>query len=165
MEPVRYIDRTTDYYRSQGYEKAYAWARHDTVPFKPLAKPLAQCRVGLLSTSEIAIRFDPATEPNPISEEGFRAVYELPADVPTEKLYSRTASFDRYATHLEDVNAYFPIDRLREAAASGRIGSIPSRFYGAYNNYSQRKVCEEEAPKALGMARADALDAAILVPV
>jgi len=165
MEPVRYIDRTTDYYRSQGYEKAYAWAQHDAVPFARLAKPLAQCRVGLISTSEIAIRFDPATEKNPISEEGFRAVYELPADVPTEKLYSRTSSFDRYATHLEDVNAFFPIDRLREAVASGRIGSIPPRFYGAYNNYSQRKVREEEAPKALGMARADALDAAILVPV
>jgi D-proline reductase (dithiol) PrdB len=165
MEPVRYIDRTTDYYRSQGYDKAYAWARNETVPFTPLAKPLAQCRVGLLSTSEIAIRFDPATEQNPITEEGFRAVYELPADTPTEKFYSRTASFDRYATHLEDVNAFFPIDRLREAVASGRIASMPPRLYGAYNNYSQRKVCEEEAPKALGMARADALDAAILVPV
>jgi D-proline reductase (dithiol) PrdB len=165
MEPVRYIDRTTDYYRSQGYDKSYAWARNETVPFTPLAKPLAQCRVGLLSTSEIAIRFDPATEQNPITEEGFRAVYELPADTPTEKFYSRTASFDRYATHLEDVNAFFPIDRLREAVASGRIASMPPRLYGAYNNYSQRKVCEEEAPKALGMARADALDAAILVPV
>jgi D-proline reductase (dithiol) PrdB len=165
MEPVRYIDRTTDYYRSQGYDKSYAWARNETVPFTPLAKPLAQCRVGLLSTSEIAIRFDPATEQNPITEEGFRAVYELPADTPTEKFYSRTASFDRYATHLEDVNAFFPIDRLREAVASGRIASMPPRLYGAYNNYSQRKVLEEEAPKALGMARADALDAAILVPV
>jgi len=165
MEAVRYIDRTTDYYRSQGYEKPYAWARNDTVPFARLSKPLAQCRVGLISTSEIAIRFDPATEQNPISEEGFRAVYELPADVPTEKLYSRTASFDRYATDLEDVNAFFPVDRLREAVASGRIGSMPPRLYGAYNNYSQRKVLEEEAPKALGMARADAIDAAILVPV
>lgn len=165
MEAVRYIDRTTDYYRSQGYDKPYAWARNDSVPFARLAKPLAQCRVGLLSTSEIAIRFDPATESNPISEEGFRAVYEMPADVPTAKLYSRTSSFDRYATHLEDANAFFPVDRLREAAASGRIGSMPPRLYGAYNNYSQRKVREEEAPKVLGMARADALDAAILVPV
>jgi hypothetical protein len=165
MEPVRYIDRTTDYYRSQGYEKSYVWARNESVPFTPLKKPLSLCRVGLLSTSEISIRFDPATEPNPISEEGFRAVYELPADVPTAKLYSRTASFDRHATHLEDVNAFFPVDRLREAVASGRIGSMPPRLYGAYNNYSQRKVREEEAPKTLGMARADALDAAILVPV
>lgn len=165
MEPVRYIDRTKDYYRSQGYEKPYVWAHNETVPFTPLKKPLAQCRVGLLSTSEIAIRFDPATEPNPISEEGFRGVYELPADVPTDKLYSRTPSFDRHATHLDDVNAFFPVDRLREAVARGRIGSMPPRLYGAYNNYSQRKVREEEAPKALGLSRADALDAAILVPV
>jgi len=65
MDPVRYIDRTTDYYRSQGYEKAYARARNDTVPFARLAKPLAQGRVGLLSISEIAIRFDPAEELEP----------------------------------------------------------------------------------------------------
>ncbi len=165
MDHVRYIDRTTAYYRSQGYEKSYAWAQNDAVPFTPLSKPLAQSRVGLLSTSEIAIRFDPATEQNPIVEQGFRAVYELPADVPTAKLYSRTASFDRYATHLEDVNAFFPVDCLREAVARGRIGSIPPRLYGAYNNYSQRKVLEEEAPKALALARSDEIDAAILVPV
>lgn len=165
MDHVRYIDKTTAYYLSQGYEKPYAWAQHDDAPFTPLAKPLKDCRLGLLSTSEIAIRFDPETEEDPITEEGFRSVYAVPADTPTEKLYSRTSSFDSYATTLDDVNSFFPVDRFREAVAAGRFAGYPDRFYGCYNNYSQRKVLAEEAPKALAWAREDNLDAVVLVPV
>ncbi|MGE0765698.1 MAG: hypothetical protein AB7L90_04485 [Hyphomicrobiaceae bacterium] len=166
MDHVRYIDRTRDDYRRQGYEKSYQWAHFDDVPFTPLQKPLRECRVGLLGTSEVAVRFDPAKgEPDPINEEDFRGVYLIPAATPTESLYSRTLSFDRNATHLDDVGAYYPIDRLREAAADGRIGSMPDRLYGAYNNYSQRKVLTQEAPKALAYAREDSLDAVVLVPV
>ncbi|KDB64310.1 hypothetical protein AZ16_0859, partial [Bordetella bronchiseptica B18-5 (C3)] len=43
--PVRYIDKTRDYYLSQGYEKPYQWAQYDDVPFTPLGKPLSECRV------------------------------------------------------------------------------------------------------------------------
>ncbi len=165
MEHVRYIDRTAADYIRQGYEAPYKWAHHDDAPFAKLAKPLSECKVGLLGTSEVAVRFDPETETDPIVEEDFRGVYAIPANTPTDKLYSRTASFDRNATHLDDVNAYYPLDRLREAVADGRIGSIPDRVLGAYNNYSQRKVLSQEAPKALEQCLADGIDALIMVPV
>ena len=165
MDHVRYIDRTRDDYLRQGYEKPYEWAHFEDVPFTPLKKPLKDCRVGLLGTSELAVRFDPEREKNPISEEDFRGVYLIPASTPAEKLYSRTLSFDRHATHLDDAGAYYPLDRLREAVDDGRIGSMPERVYGAYNNYSQRKVMTQEAPKALAYAREDSLDAVILVPI
>ena len=165
MDHVRYIDRTREDYLRQGYEKPYQWANFDDAPFTPLKKPLPECRIGLIGTSEVAVTFDSETEEDPISEEDFRGVYQIPADTPTRKLYSRTKSFDRNATHLDDVNAYYPVDRLREAVAEGRIGSMPDWLYGAYNNYSQRKVMEQEAPKALNFARRDELDAMIMVPV
>jgi hypothetical protein len=165
MDYVRYIDRTRDDYLRQGYDKSYAWAHFEDVPFRPLPKPLASCRVGLLGTSELAVRFDQALEQNPIDEEDFRGVYAIPADTPTEKFYSRTLSFDRNATHLDDVNAFYPIDRLREAVADRRVGSMPSRVLGAYNNYSQRKVLTQEAPKALAICREEGLDAIVMVPV
>ncbi len=165
MDHVRYIDKTNDYYKAQGYEKSYAWAQNDKAPWTPVTKPLAESRVGLLTTSELAIRFDEDKDDNPIVEEGFRGVYSIPADTPTENLYSRSAAFDWAATHLDDVNAFFPVDRMREAVDSGRIASMPERFYGAYNNYSIRKVQEEEGPKALEYARNDGMDAVILVPV
>ncbi len=165
MDYVSYIDKTRDYYLSQGYDKPYQWAQHDQVPFQALEKPLAGCKLALLTTSELAIKYDEATEENPITEEGFRSVYAIPGDTRSELFYSRTNSFDRYATHLDDVNSYFPVDRLREALAAGRIADIPERLYGAYNNYSVKKVLIDEAPKALAMCREDNVDAAILVPV
>lgn len=165
MEPVRYIDRTRDDYIRQGYDKAYEWAHFEDVPFARLDKPLSECRVGLIGTSEIAVRYDPETEEDPVVEEDFRGVYSFAADTPTEKLYSRTRSFDRFATHLDDVNAYYPVDRLREAVADGRVAGIPDRLYGCYNNYSKRKVMTEEAPKALAWCREDGIDALLMVPV
>jgi len=33
---VRYIDRTKAYYKAEGYEKPYQWAKFDEVPFTPL---------------------------------------------------------------------------------------------------------------------------------
>ena len=165
MEPVRYIDRTTEDYLRQGYEKAYQWAHHTDAPFTRLTTPLSECKVGLIGTSEVAVHFDPDTEANPIVEEDFRGVYSIPADVDSSRLYSRTNSFDMNATHLDDVNSYYPIDRMREAVADGRIGSMPDRVYGCYNNYSQRKVLEQEAPKALEYCRQDGIEALIMVPV
>ena len=165
MSHVRYIDKTRAYYRAQDYDKDYDWAHFDDVPFTPLPKPLAECRVGLLGTSEVAVRYDPETEANPVEEAHFRGVYAIPADMPTARLYSRTLDFDRYETTLDDVNAFYPIDRLREAVADGRVGSMPARVYGAYNNYSKRKVLAEEGPTALEVCRNDGIDAVVIVPI
>ena len=56
MTHVRYMERTREFYHSQGYEKAYRWAHHDDAPFAPLKKPLAESRLALISTSQIALR-------------------------------------------------------------------------------------------------------------
>ena len=59
MSHVRYIDKTREYYLAEGYESPYRWAHFDEVPFTPLARPLAECTVGLITTSEMVIRGRP----------------------------------------------------------------------------------------------------------
>jgi len=161
---VRYIDKTRAYYLSQGYEKPYVWAHNDSAPFAPLAKPLSASTIALISTSEIAIEGDPRFDDNPETRAQGN-VYAVPSNTPASKLYSRTQSYDRYATSLDDPNAYFPIDRLHEAATRGRIGKVASDCLGVYNAYSQRKTTERDAPEVLACCRAMGVDAAILVPV
>ncbi|MFO1085041.1 MAG: hypothetical protein U1E21_10780 [Reyranellaceae bacterium] len=161
---VRYIDKTRAYYLSQGYEKPYGWARNDDAPFTPLTKPLAASTLTLISTSEIAVRDDPRFDED-AETKAVGNVYTVPSDTPSARLYSRTQSYDRYATSLDDPNAYFPIDRLHEAAARGRIGRIAPQCLGVYNAYSQRKTIERDAPEVLGQCRAMAVDVALLVPV
>src|SRR5438128_2119796 len=60
---VRYIDKTREYYQSEGYAKPYQQAHFDDVPFTLPGRPLAQCRVGD-GTSRSAPPSDPsATRP------------------------------------------------------------------------------------------------------
>ena len=84
---------------------------------------------------------------------------------PLADLYSHSLSFDKHATSLDDVNAFFPITRLHEQAAEGRIGSVASNAIALFNAYSQRRTREVDAPEVLAHCRADAVDAALLVPV
>ncbi len=161
---VRYIDKTRAYYRSQGYAKPYQWARNEEAPFAPLKKPLAASTLTIISTSEIAIKGDPRFADD-AETKAVGNVYAIPSDTPSAKLYCRTQSYDRYATSLDDPNAYFPIDRLHEAAAGGRIGKVANQCLGVYNAYSQRKTMERDAPEVLGQCCAMGVDVALLVPV
>ncbi len=164
MSHVKYIDRTRDYYRSLGYEKPYRWAQFDETPFAPLRKPLAESRVTLVSTSEIAVRtWD--DQRTPLEKGDAANVYTVSSDTPVEDLYSQTVDFDKHATTLDDVNAYFPITRLHEAAAAGRIAEVAQTLYGLYNAYSQRKTREVDAPEVLRQCRKEEVDLAIMTPV
>jgi len=156
---VRYIDKTRDYYRAEGYQTDYRWAHFDDLPFAPLDKPLRECRLGLVTTAEVAVR-DAETPENPA-----RDVYALPTDTPVERLYSRKASYDRYATTLEDVNAFLPLTPLRALVAEGRLAELAPRFQVIYSNYSQRRSMEIDAPEVLHQCREDGVDAVLLAAV
>ena len=161
---VRYIDKTRAYYLAEGYDKPYQWAQYDEVPFTPLKKPLADSRVALISTSEIASRtWEDQRTPQEKGEIG--NVYGVPTDTPVQDLYSRTHSYDMNATTLEDVNSYFPVTRLQELEAQGRIGSLAPTAYGVYNAYSQKKTILTDAPEVLRGCREEGVDVALLTPV
>jgi len=164
MTYVRYIDKTREYYLRQGYEKPYRWAHFEDVPFTPLEKPLAESRVALISTSEIARRSE-ADQRKWFEKGEMGNVYEIPSDTSLDDLFSQSLSFDKYATTLDDVNAFFPITRLHEMAEEGRIGSVAPTSLALFNAYSQRHTREVDAPDVLARCRAQAVDAALLVPV
>lgn len=164
MSHVKYIDRTRAYYLSQGYDKPYRWAHFDDVPFARLKKPLAESRVTLISTSEIAVR-DWEDQRTPLEKGEASNVYGIPSDTPVADLYSQTPDFDQHATKLDDVDTYFPISRMHEAVADGRIGEVAPTFHGVYNAYSQRKTRETDAPEVLQRCRDEEVDVAVLTPV
>ncbi|MBC7078061.1 MAG: reductase [Synergistales bacterium] len=165
MSHLKYIDRTRAYYASQGYEKPYNWAQFDEVPFAKLSKPLSECTVALISTSDVAIRKEGEEVLSGDGDTLIGNVYSLPSDTPEELFYTKQEHFDRVATHLDDVNSYFPITRLHEAAEAGRIGKVAARAHGVYTAYSQRKTKEIDAPEVLRRCREDGVDVAVLTPV
>ncbi|MDP6706821.1 MAG: glycine/sarcosine/betaine reductase selenoprotein B family protein [Alphaproteobacteria bacterium] len=163
MDYVRYIDRTREYYAAEGYEKPYEWAHFDEVPFTPLAKPLSECRVTIVSTSDVHMKDDQAAQGEFNSMLG--NVYSIPSDTPVEKLFSRQEHFDTHATHIEDVDSYFPLTRLHELAAAGKIGSVAARSHGVFTSYSSRKTLEQDGPEVVRRCREDGVDVALMTPI
>lgn len=164
MSHVEYMRRIRDYYLGQGYEKPYVWANHASVPFTPLKKPLSESTITLFSTSDVSVR-RPEGEGLPAAETTVGEVYSVPWDTPTESLYSRQESFDRYATSLDDVDSYLPLNRLREFVQAGRIGAVSRGFHNVNRGYSQKLMIETSAPAALAKCREEGADVAILTPV
>ena len=151
---VSYIDKSREYYLARGYGNPYRWAHHEDAPFAPLAKPLSQSRVALVSTAALT------RERSTLKE-----VYSAPAEPPPVALYTDHRSWDKKATHTRDVESFLPIRRVAEFAAAGRIGGPAPRFYGVPTDFSQRRTVDEYAPAILDLCRADAVDIALLVPL
>lgn len=155
---VSYIDRSREYYAAQGYTKPYQWPHYDDVPFAPLAKPLAECRVGLVTT---AGKMRPA---NPMEAMLYRReLYAEPTNPPPISRFTDDLFWDKKATHTNDLDSFLPINRLAEYAQKGRIKAISPRFYGVITDYSQRRTIEEHSPQILKWCLEDGLDAVILM--
>ena len=162
--PVPYMARTRDYYQALGHAP-YRWAQHDAVPFQPLPRPLAACRVALVTT---AAPFDPAKgDQGPGAAYNaaakFYQVYSLDSATDPDLRISHIA-YDRQHSPATDPQAWLPLRALRRAAAAGRIGTLAPRLHGAPTNRSQRHTTEVDAPELLRRLQEDGADAAVLVP-
>ena len=162
--PIPYMQRTREYYQLLGFAP-YRWAHFVDVPWTPLAKPLARARVALITT---AAPYQPgAGDQGPGAPYNAAAKFYQVYSVSTESepdLRISHIGYDRLHTHARDVNAYFPLARLKEAAAAGRLGALTARVQGAPTNRSQRVTVEQDAPELLRRVREDGADAAVLVP-
>jgi hypothetical protein len=158
---ISYIDRTRELYQAQGYPKPYQWAHFEEVPFTPLPAPLARCRLTLITTAS-PIREDSTSQAGlPMAKE----VSSGSTASPPEHLYTADLAWDKENTHTDDLDSFFPIHRLQELAAAGRIGSLAARYHGAPTEYSQRRTMERDAPEILRRCREDDVEAALLVPL
>lgn len=160
---VRYIDKTREYYLSQGYEKSYEWAHFDDVPFTALSKPLARCRATIVSTSGITYRLDDTEDaPHATLTE---SVYSIPSDIPRDRFFTNIGHFDSHETTLDDVDSFYPVTHLQALVAEGRLGSLAARCHGVLTSYSQRRTLQIDAPEVLRRCQEDEVDVAFMVPV
>lgn len=161
---VPYLQRVQTYYQALGYGAPYEWAHFDSVPWQPLRKPLADCRVALVTTAA-PYRADRGDQgPGAPYNAGAKFYTVYSGDSATDpNLRISHLAIDRDHTSAEDPATYFPLAQLRRLAAAGRIGSVAPRFHGLPTNRSQRTTMEVDAPEILARCRADAVDVAILV--
>jgi D-proline reductase (dithiol) PrdB len=163
--PIPYLQRIRDYYQGLGYGAPYRWAHYLEVPFQPLAKQLANCRVTLITTASPHQpgKGDqgPGAAYNAAAK--FYRVYSGDTAVDHDLRISHVA-YDRTHTSAEDQGSWFPLRQLRRAAAEGRVGAVTRFFHGLPTNRSQRTTLEQDCPELLARCREDGAEAAILVP-
>lgn len=90
----------------------------------------------------------------------------LPGDIRGEELAMTHSSvhFDRTGFR-EDVNVVFPIDRLRDLAEQGQIGSIARFHYSLMGAGWPPEMIESTARQLGQLLREDKVNAVVLAPV
>jgi D-proline reductase (dithiol) PrdB len=129
-------------------------------PFVKLAKPLAACRVAIVTTAGLHRRGDTPFGPG---EQTYRVI---PTDTPSADIIQSHTSigFDR-APIMRDVNISYPIDRLRELVARGELGGLAPNgysFMGAQRELT--RIENETGPDVARRLRDDGVDVALMTP-
>ena len=161
MDPIAYVTRLNEFYRRQGFP-AYQWTVNDSAPLAPMRKPLAECRVALLTSGGVS-RKDAAPF-NPQARNDLR-VDAVAKDTAADFF----AIHDDYYNHSDadrDINCIFPIERLRELAAERVISSVAPNHYSGFmgRTYIRSAVINEAAPALARRLRDESVDAFVLVP-
>jgi D-proline reductase (dithiol) PrdB len=138
------------------------------IPWTPLSKPLEDSTVALVSSAGLALKTD-----QPFDQEGERR-NPWWGD-PTFRVLPRTATgsdLALYHLHVdpslaaEDLNTFFPVQRLLELEECGKIGRSAANHY-SYMGYvlQPESLLEESVPAMVRHMKRDGVDAVVLVPV
>jgi D-proline reductase (dithiol) PrdB len=127
------------------------------IPWTPLARPVREATVALVTTSGVHLRRDPPF--NPASDASFRVI---PRDAEPGDLAITHQAYDRRDA-LRDVNLVFPLQRLRELAADGVIGRVAAENYG-FGLVDRGASLVAPGREVAARLRRAAVDLALLVP-
>jgi D-proline reductase (dithiol) PrdB len=133
---------------------------NEDTPYVPLSRPLAACRLAIVTTAGLHRRGDRPFGPG---EQGYRVIA---GDLPSiEIVQSHTSlGFDR-APIMRDVNISFPVDRLRELVARGELGGLASSHYsfmGAQRDLAG--IATKTGPEVGQRLREEGVQAALITP-
>lgn len=134
------------------------------IPFTPLTKPLADCRVALITTGGIHLPEQAAFDmTNPDGDAGYRVI---PGDADLMQLTITHKYYDHRDADA-DRNIIFPLDHLRDLARQAVIGSVAPRHFGFMGHIDGDQIAvlnEQSAAAVAAMLREDQVDCVLLTP-
>lgn len=171
----RLVEHVTTW-QQRGYDKPAKFVYEDG-PFAPLAKPLAETRLGLLTSTG---HFVDGDDPQPFGVENMSqdeavvnilkfirsepVLSEVPTDTPAEQLRARHGGYDVRGV-LADPNVALPLAALNELVETGIIGEFASPAYSFVGAASQRRLLRTAGPKWVTLFQEQGIETAVLVPV
>jgi hypothetical protein len=144
--------------------KTYPWPAFAETPWTPVAKPLTESRVAVVTTGGL---YRPGLD-RPFETDaldGDVSYREIPRETAIATLGIAHPHFAREVAEA-DMNTIFPLDRLAELGADGVIGDLAPTHFSTMG-YAPRAadLVEQTAPAIVARMRAEAVDVALLVPV
>jgi len=146
---------------------------NEDTPRTMLAKPLAECRIMLISSAGFAKEDDVPHGPGetPVEQAmAWRDYFEshptyrtIPKDYPRDKIKIQHPSYDQTAVR-RDINVLYPLDRFQELEDEGVIGELAPVNLSYMGLTSNRRVEQELVPSLVAEIRKQEIDAAFLVP-
>lgn len=136
---------------------SYVFENFDDEPWVP--SPAAQDRrVAIVSTAAIH-----AADDRPF---GYGAFHwrSFPASQREFLCSHNSVNWDRTGMY-QDINIAYPIDRLNEACADGRIGSVASTHYAFNGGTYECGRYEPYAKEVAGLMKEDGVNTVLLSPV
>lgn len=131
----------------------------DTQPWVT-GPPLSERRVAIVSTAGLHKRGD-----RPFTFDAGDGYRVIPGDISANDLVMTHVSTNYDRTGFQqDWNVVFPLDRLREMAAEGIIGSVAD-FHYSFMGAHDPMALEEQARNVAGIMKKDGVNAVLLVPV
>ena len=130
----------------------------DTDPWV-LGPLLKEQKIALISTAGLQRRGDRPFSP------GASDYRLIPAGTPSTELVMShiSTNFDRTGFQ-QDWNVVFPLDRLRELAEAGEIGSV-AQYHYSFMGATDPLAMEPRARELGQIMRVEGVDAALLIPV
>lgn len=144
---------------------SYRWRRVHPLPVAALRRPLAECRVALVTTAGLVPKGAAPFDLGRLGGDSTFRVIPGDADVRSLELQHRSEAFEREAV-AADPNVALPLDPLRELARLGEVGDVAPRhlsFMGSIT--APGRLRKEHAPAAADLLVADGVDVALLAPV
>ncbi|MCH7801198.1 MAG: hypothetical protein IIC24_06600 [Chloroflexi bacterium] len=125
-------------------------------PWATMSRPLSESKVALVTTGGVYLKEEEKFE------RGDHTFRELPSDITQEEVRIWHPGYDR-GPAMQDINCIFPINRFRELAAEGIIGSLADTHYSFMGLIlDTTALIEESAPEAARRLKAAGVDAAFL---
>lgn len=141
----------------------FDWVVYPTPsPINPLSKPLPHSRVALVGTAGVHLHGDPPFDvTNPLGDPGFRVIR---GNVPFDTLRLSHPGYNTQKVR-QDINCVFPLERLRDLAREGIVGSVSPRHF-SFMGYIPlpEPLVGKTAPEVANLLKEDQVDLVLLVP-
>jgi D-proline reductase (dithiol) PrdB len=145
------------------WDPYFAWVCNESAPWAPMAKPLDQATVALVTTcglyrADTQLPFDAWHD---LGDPSFR---EIHIDTPADRLRISHTHFNH--AHLSaDINVALPITHFMQLVEAGVVGGLYPWTHSFMGYLPQtRQLIAETAPTVARRLKADRVDAVFLTP-